>query len=222
MTNATKCVFSIILNQCNGIEILVSWSIIQRFLVDSSTLFLWHPSISFSWVIRTRSLGKLQLGPQQLSQVFGRRTRLISNAGREPHSHHRANNKNLYVYFIHWQGLLTADGTPIGLSGLATHLYYQEPANLTFVSLLQEGAFHKLCRKPKTGRSLEKKATVNDSSNMWNHVNGDKKGLKCFEEFTVALFSHIDIVFIDRLTMTLLRVELGENYVTLVQIWRLR
>nr|XP_054772972.1 probable ATP-dependent RNA helicase DDX60 [Lytechinus pictus] len=48
-------------------------------------------------------------------------------------------------YLIH-AGLLDMSGTPIGLSGLATHLHYHEPANLTFVTMLQEGAFHKLCK----------------------------------------------------------------------------
>ncbi|XP_041483940.1 probable ATP-dependent RNA helicase DDX60 isoform X2 [Lytechinus variegatus] len=53
-------------------------------------------------------------------------------------------------YLIH-AGLLDMSGTPIGLSGLATHLHYHEPANLTFVTMLQEGAFHKLCKPNMDG-----------------------------------------------------------------------
>ncbi|XP_072023516.1 probable ATP-dependent RNA helicase DDX60 [Amphiura filiformis] len=48
-------------------------------------------------------------------------------------------------------GLLEPDGTPISLSGLATHLHYHEPANLTFVSMLQEGVFHNLCQPSRDG-----------------------------------------------------------------------
>ncbi|XP_072018236.1 probable ATP-dependent RNA helicase DDX60 [Amphiura filiformis] len=57
-------------------------------------------------------------------------------------------------YLIH-AGLLAANGTPIGLAGLATHLFYHEPANLTFVSMLQEGAFHKICEPSPGGTFSE-------------------------------------------------------------------
>ncbi|XP_041483876.1 probable ATP-dependent RNA helicase DDX60 [Lytechinus variegatus] len=53
-------------------------------------------------------------------------------------------------YLIH-AGLLDMSGTPIGLSRLATHLHYHEPANLIFVTMLQEGAFHKLCKPNMDG-----------------------------------------------------------------------
>lgn len=35
------------------------------------------------------------------------------------------------------------------MAGLATHLHYHEPANFVFVSFLQQGLFHKLCKRQK-------------------------------------------------------------------------
>lgn len=37
------------------------------------------------------------------------------------------------------------------MAGLATHLHYHEPANFVFVSFLQQGLFHKLCKRQKRG-----------------------------------------------------------------------
>ena len=37
------------------------------------------------------------------------------------------------------------------MAGLATHLHYHEPSNFVFVSFLQQGLFHKLCKRQKRG-----------------------------------------------------------------------
>ncbi|XP_065662384.1 LOW QUALITY PROTEIN: probable ATP-dependent RNA helicase DDX60 isoform X3 [Hydra vulgaris] len=49
------------------------------------------------------------------------------------------------VQFLIREGLLKSDGTPQGLAGLASHLYYHEPRNFVFVSLLNSGVFHQFC-----------------------------------------------------------------------------
>nr|XP_047132693.1 probable ATP-dependent RNA helicase DDX60 [Hydra vulgaris] len=49
------------------------------------------------------------------------------------------------VQFLIREELLKSDGTPQGLAGLASHLHYHEPCNLSFVSLLNSGVFHKYC-----------------------------------------------------------------------------
>ncbi|XP_065682237.1 probable ATP-dependent RNA helicase DDX60 isoform X1 [Hydra vulgaris] len=49
------------------------------------------------------------------------------------------------VQFLIREGLLKSDGTPLGLAGLASHLYYHEPCNFVFVSLLNSGIFHQFC-----------------------------------------------------------------------------
>ena len=52
-------------------------------------------------------------------------------------------------------GLLTADVKPVGLTGLVTHLFWAEPENFAFCSLLQNRVFHEICTST---RSWESKA----------------------------------------------------------------
>ncbi|XP_065682240.1 probable ATP-dependent RNA helicase DDX60 isoform X2 [Hydra vulgaris] len=49
------------------------------------------------------------------------------------------------IQFLIRVGLLKSDGTPQGLAGLASHLYYHEPCNFVFVSLINSGIFHEFC-----------------------------------------------------------------------------
>ena len=44
-------------------------------------------------------------------------------------------------------------GVPQGLTGLATHLHFHEPANFVVIYFLQLGLFHNLC-KPEKGTIL--------------------------------------------------------------------
>ncbi|XP_057576651.1 probable ATP-dependent RNA helicase DDX60 [Hippopotamus amphibius kiboko] len=56
--------------------------------------------------------------------------------------------KFYFIYslqFLVTEGFLDQDCTPIGYSGLVTHLHYHEPSNFVLVSLLVKGLFHKLC-----------------------------------------------------------------------------
>ncbi len=41
--------------------------------------------------------------------------------------------------------LLTPEGKPVDLFGIASHLYYTEPSNLAMVVLLQNGVIHEIC-----------------------------------------------------------------------------
>ncbi|KAK9808714.1 hypothetical protein WJX72_002409 [[Myrmecia] bisecta] len=41
--------------------------------------------------------------------------------------------------------LLDTTGRPVGLAGLAMHLFWAEPANFAFVTLLRKGVFHRIC-----------------------------------------------------------------------------
>ena len=41
--------------------------------------------------------------------------------------------------------LLTRDGKPVNLFGIASHLYYTEPSNLAIAILLQNGVIHDIC-----------------------------------------------------------------------------
>ncbi|GAQ77980.1 hypothetical protein KFL_000060450 [Klebsormidium nitens] len=41
--------------------------------------------------------------------------------------------------------LLSTVGRPLGLAGLAVHLFWSEPANMAFVYLLRNGLFHQVC-----------------------------------------------------------------------------
>ncbi len=48
------------------------------------------------------------------------------------------------------QGLLDSANKPVGLTGLVTHLFWAEPENLAFSSLLQSGVFHDICNSSKS------------------------------------------------------------------------
>ncbi|XP_072018235.1 probable ATP-dependent RNA helicase DDX60 [Amphiura filiformis] len=101
-------------------------------------------------------------------------------------------------YLIH-VGLLEPDGTPIGLSGLATHLHYHEPANLAFVSMLQEGAFHDLCKRSKDGTFSKSvmETLVLVLAHMFGRILEPMAMVKTIEEEGV----HSKVVFKDSLLM---------------------
>lgn len=43
-----------------------------------------------------------------------------------------------------FQGLIDRAGSPIGLAGLITHLFYTAPANFALLSCLRQGVFHRI------------------------------------------------------------------------------
>lgn len=51
------------------------------------------------------------------------------------------------IEYLQRQDLLSAQGVPLGLSGLVGHLYYTENAAFAFHALLKNRYFHKLCAK---------------------------------------------------------------------------
>ncbi|KAM8971136.1 probable ATP-dependent RNA helicase DDX60 isoform X2 [Sarcophilus harrisii] len=55
------------------------------------------------------------------------------------------------MQFLMKEGYLDCEGNPIGFAGLVSHLFYQEPSNLLFVSFLKKGLFHNLCQPTKKG-----------------------------------------------------------------------
>jgi len=64
------------------------------------------------------------------------------------------------VEFLIQERLLTPQGEPINLCGLITHLFWSEPANFLFLSLLREGLFERICapifeHKPDSPGELE-------------------------------------------------------------------
>ncbi|XP_044537614.1 probable ATP-dependent RNA helicase DDX60 [Gracilinanus agilis] len=66
-------------------------------------------------------------------------------------------NEMLKLYFLFSmqflvkEGYLDCEGKPIGFAGLVSHLYYEEPSNILFVSFLKKGLFHNLCQPTKKG-----------------------------------------------------------------------
>ncbi|XP_074085103.1 putative ATP-dependent RNA helicase DDX60 isoform X2 [Macrotis lagotis] len=66
-------------------------------------------------------------------------------------------NEMLKLYFLFSmqflikEEYLDCEGNPIGFAGLVSHLFYEEPSNLLFVSFLRKGLFHKLCQPTKKG-----------------------------------------------------------------------
>lgn len=71
------------------------------------------------------------------------------------HGNPTAVNKMMHLCFYaqmycHQMGLLTSDNKPVGLTGLVTHLFWTEPENFAFCSLLQNRIFHKICTSSKS------------------------------------------------------------------------
>ncbi|OCT99648.1 hypothetical protein XELAEV_18005430mg [Xenopus laevis] len=52
------------------------------------------------------------------------------------------------IHFLIHEGCLDQHCNPLDFTGLVTHLHYHEPSNFVFVSFLENGLFHRLC-KPK-------------------------------------------------------------------------
>jgi hypothetical protein len=46
------------------------------------------------------------------------------------------------VSYLSNEGFLLKDGTPVGLTGAATHIYWTEPYNLILCRLIQSGTGH--------------------------------------------------------------------------------
>ncbi|XP_072480309.1 probable ATP-dependent RNA helicase DDX60 isoform X2 [Notamacropus eugenii] len=55
------------------------------------------------------------------------------------------------MQFLVKEGYLDCKGNPIGFAGLVSHLFYEEPSNLVFVSFLRKGLFHNLCQPTAKG-----------------------------------------------------------------------
>lgn len=51
--------------------------------------------------------------------------------------------------------LIDAEGRPVGLAGLVSHLFWTEPANLALVRLLSSGAVHRLVAEVKGQQQLQ-------------------------------------------------------------------
>ncbi|KAI0262214.1 P-loop containing nucleoside triphosphate hydrolase protein [Gloeopeniophorella convolvens] len=49
------------------------------------------------------------------------------------------------IDYLRRSHLLSEDGKPVNLFGLASHLYYTEPSNLALTALLQNGVIHDVC-----------------------------------------------------------------------------
>ena len=58
------------------------------------------------------------------------------------------------------QGLLTADNVPVGLTGLVTHLFWAEPQNLAFSSLLRNNVFHTICTSSRSWDTIVQRLLI--------------------------------------------------------------
>lgn len=60
-------------------------------------------------------------------------------------------------------------GSPLGLAGLAAHLYWAEPANLLLTSLIQRSVFHTIsCQDHSLSLGQKQKTLLIVLSNMFN------------------------------------------------------
>ncbi|TFY68503.1 hypothetical protein EVJ58_g983 [Rhodofomes roseus] len=54
------------------------------------------------------------------------------------------------IDYLRRASLLDAQGNPINLFGIASHLYYTEPGNLALIALLRHGVVHRICCQSDT------------------------------------------------------------------------
>lgn len=59
-------------------------------------------------------------------------------------------------------------GSPLGLAGLAAHLYWAEPANLLLTSLIQRSVFHTICQDHSLSQEQKQKTLLIVLSNIFN------------------------------------------------------
>ncbi|KAJ3744995.1 hypothetical protein DFH05DRAFT_1397236 [Lentinula detonsa] len=69
-----------------------------------------------------------------------------SDMGRDQVLHH----VRFSIEYLRRAGLLTHEGKPVNLFGIASHLYHTEPSNFAFVHLLESGVIHKICGQPSS------------------------------------------------------------------------
>ena len=66
--------------------------------------------------------------------------------------------QHLFSYalvYLQQQGMLNAGGQAVGFAGMATHLFWSEPANFAFVTLLRKQVFHRICAQDLLSAQLQ-------------------------------------------------------------------
>ena len=66
------------------------------------------------------------------------------------------------------ESMLDNLGSPLGLAGLAAHLYWAEPANLLLTSLIQRSVFHTICQDHSLSLEQKQKTLLIVLSNIFN------------------------------------------------------
>ncbi|KAL3133315.1 putative ATP-dependent RNA helicase ddx60 [Trebouxia sp. C0009 RCD-2024] len=95
--------------------------------------------------------------------------------------------QHLFQFSLHYlqlQNALNAQGRPVQLAGMAMHLFWTEPANFAFVTLLRKGVFHRICAgvKPSADAPLSD-SVARDMLLVLSHV---------FERVQLAPFVQAD------------------------------
>ena len=124
---------------------------IDRLLVSKIPNISGHFPISTTVVLRLCNLlnksNKAAFAQRAIDSVFARCDELHNAMGDLRATKEQiAHQVRFTIEYLRRENLLTADGTPLGLSGPVSHLYYEEPGNLTFSALMRSGIFHKICR----------------------------------------------------------------------------
>lgn len=65
---------------------------------------------------------------------------------------------------------IRSDGTLIGLAGMISHLYYTEPSNLIFASLLRKGLLRDICRNISTNSEHVIESVLVILANIFNRI----------------------------------------------------
>ena len=60
------------------------------------------------------------------------------------------------LQYLQLQNVVSLGGRPVQLAGMAMHLFWADPANFAFATLLRKGVFHRICAglQPSAAGSL--------------------------------------------------------------------
>ena len=97
-------------------------------------------------------------------QITNDMLRLLQNpfyACEDPRLEHKMQHLFSYaLVYLQQQAMLNAKAQAVGFAGMASHLFWSEPANFAFVTLLRKQVFHNICASSQLQAAQQAGGTV--------------------------------------------------------------
>ena len=102
--------------------------------------------LSVTLTLRLLALHSAASGDSQLQNDLLRLLQRPFYAAEDPQMQQKMHHLFQFsLQYLQRQSTLNGLGQPVQLAGMAMHLFWTEPANLAFVTLLRKGIFHQIC-----------------------------------------------------------------------------